>query len=314
MAVPLLLTAAVPFCLPQQEDEELVDGVELYMAIVQEAASAVQFVLGPGHRPRAEQELNTTFTVLNPEAKLMRAPPNTPNTKETFVFPDVVCVEEDEANDADHSEDSSDEKTKEENVVLENRKRRRLGSWSGSRPQLRRVPHKKATPVNIIAPPLSFANPTHNQSEDVTDSSSSSPSTSMPSSSISSEDSSVAPSTPSVGPISCGPFLLASPLTSESSTSSVNSLLTSPLASDRSTLGEHLSRLSNFQNESEKTSDDKWAELGKELRAIADKFEKTKMDKVSRKKEVSILRDSLESIMPNSVWSFIFWKLFDKFK
>jgi len=273
MAVPLLLTAAVPFCLPaQEEDQSGLDELNLYLSIVEEASSAVQFVLGPRHRSRAT--ISPAFTVVNPEAKLRapRTPPNSPNTNQSFVFPDIIHMEDD-ANDADQSDDSSDEKQKEENIVLDNRKRKRIGSFSGAKPHLRRVPNKKVAPKNIIAPPPSFANTSQLPSQDVTDSS----------------------------PLKTIP-------------SSDTLLLASPLSSERSNLKEHLSRLSNFQKEAEETSEETWSDLGKELRAIADKFEQRKMDKVTAKKEMGVLRDSLESFMPNSVWAFIFWKLFDKFR
>merc|ERR1711971_1071030 len=126
----------------------------------------------PVHRPSPVS--SQSFTVLNREAEL-RVPPNTPIIVGEFVFPEIVPLNvEDSGNDADESdvnEDSSEDKPREEKCLLNenNRKRRRVVSFSGARPQLRRVPNKKAAPENIIAPPSSFEISSPPESVDSTD-------------------------------------------------------------------------------------------------------------------------------------------------
>jgi len=277
--ISLLQVGAVPFQMSRdgvgerRRNSSLSQTDEMMMRVVAEAAQAVQFILGPGHRqtPVSSQ----SFTVLNPEAK-MTVPPNTPVIAGEFIFPEIVPLNvEDSGNDADESdlnEDSSEDKPREEKCLLNenNRKRRRVVSFSGARPQLRRVPNKKVAPENIIAPPSSFAN------------------SSPPSS-----------------------FANSSPQESIDSTDNVT-----PCVQLRE-------RSKEKQEDVEHNQQEKWSKLGKELRNIADKFEKQRLLNPKSNQnidveEIQVLKKSLQSLMPKSLWSailgLVFWRLFDKFK
>ena len=168
MAMGLLLTGAVPFT-QHHHRQEAADSIAARrarrrtggmrrmeeMLMIRVAEEAVQFVLGPQHRQPGGGP-----TVMNPEAKAaVRAPPNTPNNAQaSFDFPDLRppppavsrIVGDDTDNEADCSSgggQTSGEDEAAEPAVKANRKRRRVCSFSGSRPWTRRVPHKKASPV-----------------------------------------------------------------------------------------------------------------------------------------------------------------------
>lgn len=139
MAVPLLMIGAVPFNLPRdsiasrrQRKIDNLDPQQMMVAqMVSQAVDAVQFVLGPRHRPAPTLPSSPTYKL--PE-KMIRCPPNTPDTKLSFDF--------DPGNEADADSSEAEDKNK---PSLKIRKRKRVCSFSKASASSRRVPHKKPT-------------------------------------------------------------------------------------------------------------------------------------------------------------------------
>ena len=141
----LLLYTAVPFNYPAdsiaaRRGRKAVPGVgvtleqQVMLQVAAEAAQAIHFLLGPGHRPRPTPA-SPAYT--NPELKSCRCPPNTPTAKTSFDF---------SATDADvESSDDDEEEKGDKRNEDSSRKRRRLVSFSDSAAGSRRVPHKKLT-------------------------------------------------------------------------------------------------------------------------------------------------------------------------
>lgn len=145
----LMLYGAVPFNLPDDSlaarrarksgsvPETMMSLDRLVMfQVANEAAEAIQFILGPNHRARPE----ASPAYRNPELKSYRCPPNTPNHKMAsfdFAATDADC--------SDLSTDDDDEFEGRRRNEESSRKRRRLVSFSDSSASSRRVAHKKAT-------------------------------------------------------------------------------------------------------------------------------------------------------------------------
>ena len=145
----LMLYGAVPFNLPEdslaarrarKSSRAMPESMSLdrlvMLQVANEAAEAIQFILGPNHRPRPV----ASPAYRNPELKSYRCPPNTPNHKMTsfdFAATDADC--------SDLSTDEDDEFEGNRRNEDSSRKRRRLVSFSDSSASSRRVAHKKAT-------------------------------------------------------------------------------------------------------------------------------------------------------------------------
>ena len=146
----LMLYGAVPFNLPEDSlaarrarksraiPETTMTSLDrlLLVQVANEAAEAIQFILGPNHRARPE----ASPAYRNPELKSYRCPPNTPNHKMAsfdFAATDADC--------SDLSTDDEDKFEKKKRNEESSRKRRRLVSFSDSSASSRRVAHKKPT-------------------------------------------------------------------------------------------------------------------------------------------------------------------------
>ena len=145
----LMLYGAVPFNLPEDSlaarrgrkssgamPETMSLDRLVMLQVANEAAEAIQFILGPNHRARPA----ASPAYRNPELKSCRCPPNTPNHKMTtfdFAATDADCS--DLSTDEDNALEGS--RRKEDS----SRKRRRLVSFSDSSASSRRVAHKKVT-------------------------------------------------------------------------------------------------------------------------------------------------------------------------
>ena len=112
----------------------------LMLEVANEAADAIQFMLGPRHRAR---HTSTSPSYRNPEIKSYRCPPNTPVHKLSFDFTATDADCSDSETSAEEGQDSRPGISNQSN-----RKRRRLVSFSSSAPDTRRVPHKKPTDNN----------------------------------------------------------------------------------------------------------------------------------------------------------------------
>ena len=299
MAVPLLMVGAVPFNPPSDSLAgrrqrrnmnigENIDTEQMILDMVTEAAEAVQFVLGPRHRMRSNSTSSRRYTVNSAQVK-MTAPPNTPNNKISFTYPNIV-INGTAVSDNDADESSCDENGEQEvtnnRPATSTRKRRRLTSFSGTKSELRRVPHKKIATTETVDTDTTEA--THLDTADT--------------------NHDTVDTAYTVG-------------TDHDTVDAATATLAAPSTSHRS-LNKHLSLLSNIQKKSELTPEEKWIQLGKELRNIADKFERGQqlnkgVSKYKDMAEIEVLRDNIQSIMPKGVWSaiisFVFWKIFNKF-
>ena len=143
----LMLYGAMPFNLPEDSlagrrarksvttPERMSLDRLVMLQVANEAAEAIQFILGPNHRPRPA----ASPSYRNPELKSYRCPPNTPNQLTSFDFA---------ATDADCSDLSTDDAAELDQSTRKqdsSRKRRRLVSFSDSSASCRRVAHKKPT-------------------------------------------------------------------------------------------------------------------------------------------------------------------------
>ena len=221
----------------------------------------------------------------------MTAPPNTPNNKISFTFPNIVingtAVSDNDADESSCDENGEQEVTNNRPSTC-NRKRRRLTSFSGTKSELRRVPHKKIATTETVDTDTTEA--THLDTADT--------------------NHDTVDTAYTVG-------------TDHDTVDAATATLAAPSTSHRS-LNKHLSLLSNIQKKSELTPEEKWIQLGKELRNIADKHEGRQRrctngggKRETDLTEIEVLRDSIQSTMPKGVWSavisFVFWKLFNKF-
>ena len=137
MTTKLILFGAVPFkdcegsiAQRRRKKNAITEPIDelLMLQVASEAAEAIQFVLGPRHRSQSFSSTNRSS---------VQCPPNTPINKFSFDF----------ENDADN-EDSSDEASKRKEASQEKTlKRKRLCSFSGAAPNIRRVPNKKSSPA-----------------------------------------------------------------------------------------------------------------------------------------------------------------------
>ena len=156
----LMLYGAVPFNLPDDslaarrarknganlEQQRLSLDQAVMLHVANEAAEAIQFILGPSHRPRPATSPSPSYR--NPELKSYRCPPNTPSHHSAGTSFDFT------ATDADCSELSTDDDEVDSKPSSRNqnnssaRKRRRLVSFSDSSASSRRVAHKKVADEN----------------------------------------------------------------------------------------------------------------------------------------------------------------------
>ena len=155
----LMLYGAVPFNLPDDslaarrarknganlEQQRLSLDQLVMLQVANEAAEAIQFILGPSHRPRPAASPSPSYR--NPELKSYRCPPNTPSHHSAGTSFDFTATDAD-CSDLSTDDDEVDSKPSSRNQNSSSRKRRRLVSFSDSSASSRRVAHKKVTDEN----------------------------------------------------------------------------------------------------------------------------------------------------------------------
>ena len=155
----LMLYGAVPFNLPHNslagrrarknganlEQQRLSLDQVVMLQVANEAAEAIQFILGPSHRPRPATSPSPSYR--NPELKSYRCPPNTPSHHSAGTSFDFTATDAD-CSDLSTDDDEVDFKPSSRNQNSSSRKRRRLVSFSDSSASSRRVAHKKVADEN----------------------------------------------------------------------------------------------------------------------------------------------------------------------
>ena len=155
----LMLYGAVPFNLPDDslaarrarknganlEQQRLSLDQLVMLQVANEAAEAIQFILGPSHRPRPAASPSPSYR--NPELKSYRCPPNTPSHHSAGTSFDFTATDAD-CSDLSTDDDEVDSKPSSRNQNSSSRKRRRLVSFSDSSASSRRVAHKKVADEN----------------------------------------------------------------------------------------------------------------------------------------------------------------------
>ena len=159
----LMLYGAVPFNLPHNslagrrtrknganlEQQRLSPDQLVMLQVANEAAEAIQFILGPSHRPiRPAASPSPSPSYRNPELKSYRCPPNTPSHHSAGTSFDFTATDAD-CSDLSTDDDEVDSKPSSRNQNSSStRKRRRLVSFSDSSASSRRVAHKKVADEN----------------------------------------------------------------------------------------------------------------------------------------------------------------------
>ena len=158
----LMLYGAVPFNLPDNslasrrarknganvEQQRLSLDQLVMLQVANEAAEAIQFILGPSHRPRPAASPSPSPSYRNPELKSYRCPPNTPSHHSAGTSFDFTATDAD-CSDLSTDDDEVDSKPSSRNQNNSSaRKRRRLVSFSDSSASSRRVAHKKVADEN----------------------------------------------------------------------------------------------------------------------------------------------------------------------
>ena len=157
----LMLYGAVPFNLPDDslaarrarknganlEQQRLSLDQLVMLQVANEAAEAIQFILGPSHRPRPAASQSPSPSYRNPELKSYRCPPNTPSHHSAGTSFDFTATDAD-CSDLSTDDDEVDSKPSSRNQNTSSRKRRRLVSFSDSSASSRRVAHKKVADEN----------------------------------------------------------------------------------------------------------------------------------------------------------------------
>ena len=157
----LMLYGAVPFNLPDDslaarrarknganlEQQRLSLDQLVMLQVANEAAEAIQFILGPSHRPRPAATPSPSPSYRNPELKSYHCPPNTPSHHSAGTSFDFTATDAD-CSDLSTDDDEVDSKPSSRNQNSSSRKRRRLVSFSDSSASSRRVAHKKVADEN----------------------------------------------------------------------------------------------------------------------------------------------------------------------